>query len=126
IFLLFVGRVRRRRSDASLPTHYLNDDGTWFDAPPVYVPVHFVTVAPLAVGVSRNVTCVDAPMFCVVPVITPDATETPPLTYCVDNVEQPAFDVVPGSDPCVDRYSETDVLHAAIAASSSDTFARIT
>jgi len=49
------------------------------------------------------------------------------LTYCVPTTEQPASVLVLGSVfACVDTYSATDVLHAATAASASDSFDRTT
>ena len=89
-----------------------------FAAPAVYVPVHLVMSAPLVAGVNCRVTLViPEPRFWVVEVMTPAATVTPPLTYCVDSVEQPDADVLVGKLPCDDAYSATEVLHAASAAS---------
>jgi hypothetical protein len=67
-----------------------------------------------------------APVFCVVAAITPDVTLMLAM-YCVELVLQPASLVAAGRLPaCVDVYSATDVLHAAIAASASDIFERTT
>ena len=67
-------------------------------------------------------------VFCVATVTAPLETDTPE-TYCVAVVEQPEFDrSMPAKPPfaCVDRYSATEVLQAAAAASPSDIFERMT
>lgn len=91
-------------------------------------PAHDVISAPFCVGVRTSVHSVgDAPVFWLIAVITPVATVVPPETYCVVVVEQPAEVSSAGSvPPWVDVYSATDVLHAAMAASASDIFERIT
>jgi hypothetical protein len=78
------------------------------------------------VGVSDSVHSGLAPVFADLPVMTPEATSMLAI-YCVDVVEQPAAVTSGGRlAACVDTYSDTDVLHAAIAASVSDIFDRIT
>jgi hypothetical protein len=64
-------------------------------------------------------------VFCDVATITPLVTVKLAM-YCVALVLQPAADSSAGMTLFVERYSDTDVLHAAMAASASDIFERTT
>jgi hypothetical protein len=62
------------------------------------------------------------PVFRVITEIEGDVNERL-ATYCDAFVEQPAVSASAGiTVPCVETYSETDVLHAANAATPSDIF----
>jgi hypothetical protein len=93
------------------------------------VPVHVATVKlsvvdRVGVRVSEHSAGL-APVAEDVAVITPVATVRPDM-YWVAVVEQPAAVSSAGMTAFVDKDSDTDVLHAAIAASVSDIFERIT
>ena len=117
--------ARLRGMDFFFGPNHRNADGTYFDAQAANVPFHVVTVAPLVTGDRVNVHSVPAPVFCDTPAIAPVATERL-ATYFVAVVLQPAAVASAGRLFFVDRYSLTEVLQAAIAASVSDIFERTT
>lgn len=107
-----------------------NEDGTYFDAqaekPPAQVVIVYESVVSF-VGVSVNVHSGLAPVPWETPVMTPVLATEILAMYLVAVVEHPDAAVSAGKlAECVDTYSDTDVLHAAIAASVSDIFDRMT
>ena len=104
-------------------------DGRYFTShAPVLLPVHEVIWGgvPLAVSVMTQLPG-NEPVALVVSVITEGEPATvSDATYCVVSVEQPAVSSSAGYATFVAVYSEMDVLQAAMAATPSDIFDRIT
>ena len=91
------------------------------------LPVHEVNcgIAPLGVSVITQSSGRE-PVFFVVTVITPAPVTVSEATKFVASVEQPAVFASAGNTIRVATNSEIDVLHAAIAATPSDIFDRMT
>ena len=113
-----------------LKSYGRNEDGTYLDAQDAKLPAHVVIVYESVVsfvGVSVSVHSGFAPVARETPVMTPKFETAMLARYLVAVVEHPEAVVSAGKlAECVETYSDTDVLHAAIAASTSDIFDRIT
>lgn len=127
-------RVRRRAFRKTLlVANQRNADGVYFASQPPCVPTHceispWPFAYPDAFSVSVH-SVVFAPVLMLSYVmlnVLSTRLEAPPFTYFVVDVEHPAVLMSGGQLECVLTYSETEVLHAASAASASDIFERTT